>query len=124
MGARVRLVVYGLLVWAVPFAIAFAMFPARENWRSLFESVMAVTLAATVTIAALAHICKTNERYVVTGIIAGFIWMGMSIAIDLPLMLSEPVAMPLREYVADIGLTYLMIPVITIGIGTAMTHNQ
>jgi ethanolamine transporter EutH len=123
VGARVRLVVYGLLEWAIPFAVAFAMAPARDNWRSLFESVMAVTLAVTTTIAALSLLCRNNQQYVATGITAGIVWMVMSIVIDLPLMLSEPIAMPLQEYSADIGLTYLMIPVITIGIGVAMARE-
>ena len=37
--------------------------------------------------------------------------------IDLPLMLTEPIGMSLGEYWADVGLTYLIIPAVTVGIG-------
>jgi hypothetical protein len=44
--------------------------------------------------------------------------MGTNIALDLPLMLlPSPMQMALAEYGADIGLTYAMIPIITMGIG-------
>jgi hypothetical protein len=52
MGSRARLIGYGFLVWLIPFAVAFIVFPTRVEWRELFESIMAVTLAATVTVLA------------------------------------------------------------------------
>jgi hypothetical protein len=123
MGGRIRLVVYGLLVWAIPFAVAFAAFALRDNWRSLFESIMAVTLAATVTVLALDYLRRMDAGHVASGLIAGLVWMPISVVIDLPLMLPAPIAMPFGEYLADIGLTYVMIPVITTGIGAAMARG-
>ena len=124
MGNRVRLAVYGLLIWGVPFAVSFAVFPFREGWRSLFESVMAVTLATVATVLAYDHLRRLPAVGATTGLIAGLVWMAISIAIDLPLMLLQPIGMPLGEYLADIGLTYLMIPVITTGVGAAFAHMR
>lgn len=45
------------------------------------------------------------------------IWMLMSILIDMPLMRSPPVNYTPAEYFADVGLTYMMIPIITTGLG-------
>ena len=39
-------------------------------------------------------------------------WMAITIVIDLPLFLSPFIGMSASEYAADIGLTYLMIPII------------
>ncbi len=52
----------------------------------------------------------------------GLLWFAVNVLIDLPLMLSEPINMSLADYAADIGLTYLLIPAVTIGIG--MTRAQ
>lgn len=123
MGNRVRLAVYGLLVWLIPFVVAMALFTARESWRSLFESVMAVVLAAVVTAFALDHLRRLPAAGAAIGLGVGLVWMAISIVIDLPLMLPAPVGMAFGEYLADIGLTYLMMPVIAAGIGAALAHR-
>ncbi|HEX5104593.1 MAG TPA: hypothetical protein VFV87_12320 [Pirellulaceae bacterium] len=113
----------GLLVWLVPFAVAFCVFPLKTSWRSLFESIMPVTLAAVVTVCALLYFRRATAASVREGLLLGAIWLAISVAIDLPLMLSPPISMPPLEYAADIGLTYLMIPVITVGIAVAQTNR-
>jgi hypothetical protein len=41
----------------------------------------------------------------------------MNLLLDAPLFSQGPMRMTLPNYLADIGLTYLMIPVITLGLG-------
>jgi hypothetical protein len=106
---------FGLLVWLVPFAVAFGAFAAKESWRSLFESIMAVTLAAAVVGAVWAYFRK-RQASTLEGLFLGLLWLAISLAIDLPLMLSPPINYSLSEYLADIGLTYVMIPIITTGL--------
>jgi hypothetical protein len=125
MGNRVRLAVYGLLIWGIPFAVSFVVFPFREEWRSLFESIMAVTVAIVATALAYDYLRRVPAAAsAAAGLIAGLVWMAISIAIDLPLMLLQPIGMPLSEYLADIGATYLMIPVIATGIGAAFAYMR
>lgn len=109
----------GLVVWLLPFVVAICVFPLKASWRSLFESIMPVTLAAVVVGCALFYFRKIQTPSLREGFLLGLIWWAISLAIDLPLMLSPPISMPLREYAADIGLTYLMIPIITLGITQA-----
>jgi hypothetical protein len=122
MGDRVRLVVYGFLVWLIPFAVGFVTFPIRIEQRELFESIMAVTLAAVVTSLAFDHLRRTSGGWTAAGLTAGIVWMAIAIVIDLPLFLSPFIAMSTGEYIADIGVTYLVIPIIAAGIGAAMTR--
>jgi hypothetical protein len=110
----------GLVIWLVPFAVAFCIFPLKESWRSLFESIMPVTLAIVVTGSALFYFRNIPAPTLREGLFVGLIWWVISLAIDLPLMLSPPISMQPLEYAADIGLTYLMIPVITAGIAAGM----
>jgi hypothetical protein len=112
-------ILLGLVVWFVPFVVAFCIFPLKETWRSLFESIMPVTLAAVVTVGGLLYLRKLPSPSVREGLLLGLIWLTISLAIDLPLMLSPPIRMSPLEYMADIGLTYLMTPIITAGLAIA-----
>ena len=114
-----RALLLGLLVWLVPFAVAVCIFPLKENKRVLFESIMPVTLAAIVTASALLYFRKVPSPSLREGLLLGLLWWAISLAIDLPLMLSPPIKMQPLEYAADIGLTYLMIPILTVGIAAA-----
>jgi hypothetical protein len=111
-----KAILLGLLIWVVPFAVAFAAFPLKESWRSLFESIMPVTVAAVATACAVYYFRSVKTATLREGLVLGLVWLAISVAIDLPLMLSPPIRMPLLEYLADIGLTYVMIPIITVGI--------
>ena len=43
-----RALLFGFLVWLIPFVAAFAIFPLRQSARPLFESIMPVTVTAVV----------------------------------------------------------------------------
>jgi hypothetical protein len=47
--------------------------------------------------------------------------MAANWALDSLMFSGGPMKMSLNQYVMDIGVTYLMIPAITIGLGTAAT---
>jgi len=119
-----RALLLGLLVWLVPFVVAVCIFPLKESQRLLFESIMPVTLAAVVTGCALLYFRKVPSPPMREGLQLGLIWWAISVAIDLPLMLSPPIRMPPLEYAADIGLTYLMIPILTLGIAAASRNRD
>lgn len=71
-------------------------------------------------VVALAYLYLKNieKDFIKEGAIIGVIWLIINIAIDLVLFLPpSPLQMSLANYMMDIGITYLMIPVITIGFG-------
>ena len=54
----------------------------------------------------------------------GCLWLAISVAIDAPLMLfGGPMRMTVGEYLADIGAAYVIIPVITIGLGQVLERT-
>lgn len=111
-----------MLVWLVPFVAACIVFPLRESSRALFESIMPVVIAAVTVALAVTYLRRARRGFLREGALLGAVWLVMSVAIDAPLMLfGGPMHMTLAAYVADIGVTYLMIPAITIGIGAALT---
>lgn len=109
-----RMWVYGFLIWLVPFVAAFVIFPWRESNRALFESAMAVILTGVTMWLTLQYFKNKQVRWW-EGLLVGLIWMMLSIVIDLPIFVAGPIKMSLLDYLADIGVTYLIIPIVTLG---------
>ena len=84
---------------------------------------MPVTVAATVVVLALRYfrLASASRR---EGLTLGLVWLAISVLIDVPLMLSPPINYTLAEYVADVGVTYLLMPVITWGIAAAAQKQR
>jgi len=118
-----RALLLGLLVWLVPFLVAFAAFPLKSKNYPLFESIMPVALAAIVVRCALWYFRKVDRVTAREGLLLGGLWMLMSIVIDLPLMLSPPMNYTVAQYFVDVGLTYLLMPLITTGIAQAASRR-
>lgn len=110
-------ILYGLLVWAIPFVVAFLIFPIREPNRPLFESIMPVALALATVLFSVLYFKKVGKSSVKEGLLLGLLWMVVSLAIDGIMFSWGPMKMTLRGYIEDIGVTYLMIPIITKGFG-------
>lgn len=78
---------------------------------------MPVVVTAATVFFAVIYFRRVRAAFVKQGIVLGCLWYVINVAIDLPLMLSPPMTTGFVEYMADIGLTYLVIPAVTIGIG-------
>jgi hypothetical protein len=118
MVALRRALLFGVLIWLIAFLVAFGIYPIRESSRPLFESIMPVVLTLATVFFAQRYFSGVRAGFVREGLLIGLVWMGTNIVIDLPLMLSpSPMQMTLADYVADIGVTYALIPIITTGIG-------
>jgi hypothetical protein len=120
-----RAMALGLLVWLVPFVVAFLAFPFREKARPLFESIMAVTVSATAVVLGLVYVRKIDAPCAREGLLLGLVWFVVCVLIDAPLMLlGGPMKMTFGAYMADIGLTYASIPIITWGLAAARTRRS
>jgi hypothetical protein len=105
--------------------VAFLIFPLRQSARPLFESIMPVAVASAVVGFAVPYFRKVNAAFTQEGLRLGLLWLLVCVAIDAPLMLfGGPMRMTLGQYLADIGVTYLMIPVITTGIGLVLAQSR
>lgn len=109
---------WGLFVWAIPFVIAMFAFPLRATDRALFESVMPVALVAAVVFAAWRYFEK-HDRNMRAGLELGVIFFLVSFLMDQLFFSWGPQRMGVLEYIKDIGLTYIVIPLVTVGMGAA-----
>ncbi len=115
---------YGFLIWLIVFAVAIAAFPLREANRPLFESIMPVALTCCLTIFSVLYFRRVNSAQLRDGIWLGLMWFGLNLILDLLMFSRGPMTMTLTEYLSDIGVTYLMIPIIPIGMGAALTPRR
>jgi len=109
-----RAIGLGVLAWLIPFAVAFVAFPLRAPARPVFESVMAVTVAATAAWLGVVYLRRTAPVRAREGLALGLVWLAICLLIDAPLMLvGGPMKMSPGAYLGDIGLTYVSIPLVT-----------
>ncbi len=118
MNKNLKIILYGVLVWLIPFAVSFIVFPLRTTMRPLFESIMPLVLSIVVITLAYYYIKNLDSNFAKEGFLIGISWYIINIAIDLFLFMpASPMHMSFVDYMMDIGLTYVMIPVITMGMG-------
>jgi hypothetical protein len=113
-----RAVGYGVALWLVPFVVSLLLFGIRENNRALFESLITVVGVAGAVTASLLHFRDISKPGMAVGLEVGVAWAAISIIIDLPIFLGL-FGMSLPDYAADIALTYLAFPAITLGMALA-----
>lgn len=117
-------VIYGFLIWAIPFVVAFLIFPLRVSDRPFFESIMPVAVTIVTVVLGILYFKKVETNFLKEGVLLGIIFFAMSVVIDLLMFSKGPMAMSFVNYVKDIGFTYLLIPTITIGFGYLLDKNR
>ncbi len=109
------LLLYGFLTWFAALAVSMAVYPLKKSQDPLFETVMTLTLAALAVLATLAHFHRVRRFYLLEGFLLGASLFLVNVVLDLPLFMFGPMAMPVSSYLGDIGLTYLVYPIVTVG---------
>jgi hypothetical protein len=107
-----RAVVSALGVWAIPFVVAMIIFPLREQQRPLFESLMPVAVVGATALFAYRY-ARSEPSFVRSGLLLGVVFLLVSVAIDLLLFSRGPMKMGFVDYLKDIGLTYVVMPIVT-----------
>ncbi|MBL1218740.1 MAG: hypothetical protein D8M59_14755 [Planctomycetes bacterium] len=120
MCSWLRTLGFGFLVWLIPFVVAVGLSGVRETNRPLFESIMPVVVTVSVVACSLIYFPHVRSEWAKEAARLGVIWMIISLVIDLPLMLNPPISMTCIEYIHDVGITYLIIPAVTVGMGLAI----
>ena len=113
-----RNAVLGLASWAIPFFGAFAFFTPEGTLsipEPLFKSIMVVVFGGIGT-ALLVFAFRKTPATVMAGLTLGLFWAVINWALDLAILLPMS-GMAFGDYVIEIGMRYLLIPIIAIAIG-------
>jgi hypothetical protein len=110
--------VLGLLSWLVPFVVSFFFVDRSGQFlipQPLFKSLMVVLfggLGTALLVIAFRRIVPSTR----SGLALGCYWLVINLVLDL-LILVQLIRMPFVTYLYDIGLRYLLIPIISTAIG-------
>lgn len=94
--------------------------PLKDTSVPLFDSLMPVALSALTLWFLYLYFKGVPSGYAKAGLIAGVVWLIINIVLDQFLFSRGPMQMTFTDYMYGIGLTYLLIPVITTGAGYLM----
>lgn len=118
MNKNLKIVLFGLLVWLIPFMVSFFIYPLKTPMYSLFESIMSVLIAVAAVIFSYFYFKDIGANFVREGVVTGIVWFIIAIVIDLVMFMpASPMHMNFTEYMMTVGVKYLIIPVVTIGSG-------
>lgn len=123
MNSIKRAIGYGVVLWIIPFVVSLLIFPLKKSGSPLFETIMPVTLTFCAVVLTVLYFRKTQKESLVESIKLGGLWLLISIAIDLCMFMWGPMKMPFPDYMLDIGLTYLIFPIVTIGAGYILENK-
>lgn len=117
MKSLCREALYAVLAWLIPFVTSVCIFPLKRSHPSLFESLMAITLVGTTVLLGCLYLRRRADRLLALRI--GITWMVTNWALDALMFSGGPMRMSVSQYVGEIAGAYLMIPIITAGLGFA-----
>lgn len=121
-----KIAFYGLLTWFVPFVVSF-FFYTKDGVltieEGLFKSIMVVTGALTGTVLLVLYFKKISDNYLQKGLLVGFIWLSINLVLDF-LILIPMSHMTVPAYLSQIGLRYLIIPIVGIAMGYILALHE
>ncbi len=123
-----RVLYFGLLLWLIPFLVSVLIFPLKRNGSPLFETIMPLVVVTSAMWFVNLHFRRCHCPTLQECLLIGIVWAVISLALDLALFMWGPMKMTLPDYMADIGLAYLVFPILTVGCGrlnrTALPANR
>jgi len=123
---NIRNILYGFLSWLIPFVTAF-FFYSKEGGLVidifLFKSIMIVVGAISGAFLLVSYFKRIHANYLMEGIVVGSTWFVINILLDL-LVLVPMSEMSRADYFAQIGLRYLVIPVMSIMVGAVLANKK
>jgi hypothetical protein len=117
-----KITFFGLLLWIIGFVLGFAVWPIHESNFMLFKTIMLVSSILYGMILLIIYFNKVQSDYLNEGIIVGINWFIVNLLLDL-LVLVLIFKTPVGQYFIEVGIRYLNIPVITIGVGFLLSKK-
>ena len=119
-----KALLFAFLSWLIAFAAAFAVYPLKESNPPFFETIMPIVLSLCAVVFSILYFKKIDSAFMKEGIYLGLIFFLLNIGIDLLLFMWGPMKMTFAAYMTDIGLTYLIYPIFSIGYGYTLDRRR
>lgn len=120
MNKYLKMFVYGLITWIIPFVTSFLFFNMETQQLNIdelfFKSIMIVEGGVVGVFLLVHYFWKISDRFVREGITVGLCWFLINIVLDVIVLLPMS-QMDFGTYFQQIGMRYLLIPIISTGMG-------
>jgi hypothetical protein len=127
MGKTQMLVLFGFLTWLLPFFASFFFYdPAAARMtidNDFFKSIMVVFSSLVGTVLLVKYFDIVKKDFVKEGLIVGLVWAAMNWVLDF-VVLVPMMRVDTPTYFMSIGLRYLMVPIIAVGMGMAAENAK
>lgn len=117
-------IIFGLLVWLIPFVVSLLIYPLKTANSPLFETIMPVVLVLVGSLFLFFYREKDTYLTPLKGLELGLIFFIISIILDLFMFTEGPMKMSFVDYMLDIGLTYLIYPILGIFFGLISNNGE
>jgi len=126
MNKHFRNILYGFLAWLIPF-VASIFFYTKEGGLIIdiffFKTIMIIVGSISGAFLLISYFKRINIGYLKEGIYVGITWFVINILLDL-LVLIPMSGMAISDYFLQIGLRYLVMPVMSIMVGIALENKR
>jgi hypothetical protein len=123
MDRRVKLLLFGFVSWLVPFVASFAIFPLYNSNPALFHSLMLVFGSAVSAALFIRYFEAIKSDFAKVGLFAGTVWCVMNWVLDI-IILVPMMQASLGGYFAQIGMVYLVGPIMGFGMGYVVDASK
>ena len=114
-----RALLYGFLLWIIPFLASVVIFPLKKTDPAFFQSLLGVFSITLVVILAV-HYFKKTQGSLKGGIFLGLIFAVISWFFDFFFFIWGPIKMPPTAYIKEIGIGYLVYIFIAVSFGYSL----
>ena len=119
-------ILYGFLVWLIPFISSFPFFTREGEMlidKIFFKTIM-IIIGTLVGVFFIVNYFKSVEKnFIKEGVLVGVSWLLINWGLDFVVLI--PMAdMTYSNYFIEIGLRYLSLPIIAIGAGYLLKYKS
>jgi len=118
---------FGFLAWLVPFVASFFFFDPNAGRMTIdvgfFKSIMVVFGVLVGTLLLVKYFDCVKKDYAKEGLVAGTVWAVMSWVLDF-VVLVPMMKVDTPAYFMSIGMLYLSMPIIAVGMGAAIENSS
>jgi hypothetical protein len=121
----VYLLLFGFLSWLIPFLASIPFYSTQGGLLVdvfLFKSIMIVVGSLVGTVLMVWLFLRIREGYLREGILIGFSWLVINWVMDW-LVLLPMSGMDVSTYFSQIGIRYLVIPIIAVSMGFVLERS-
>ena len=122
MDKNLRILFSGFLVWLIPFLVSVPLYPQGQPVTDLqtVKSILIVIGGAVGALLALWYLRDVRKDFATEGAILGITWLLISSALDILVLVYLLHGMGLASWAGQIGIRYLLMPIMTTAMGAAM----